>query len=136
MRRKTRNTKQKKVILELLKGTDTHPTADWIYEEARKVLPDISLGTVYRNLRVLTENNVIQELNYGSSYSRYDGNPKEHYHFVCNECQRVFDVPLDVHYELERKVEEATGWKVEMHRLEFYGVCADCQQEKRERKQA
>lgn len=136
MSRKTRNTKQKKVILELLKGTDTHPTADWIYEEARKVLPDISLGTVYRNLRVLTENNVIQELNYGSSYSRYDGNPKEHYHFVCNECQRVFDVPLDVHYELDRKVEETTGWKVEMHRLEFYGVCADCQQQERKRNQA
>lgn len=128
MQVKSRNTKQKRVILEVLKGTDTHPTADWIYEEARKVLPDISLGTVYRNLRVLTENNMIQELNYGSSHSRYDGNPMPHYHFVCNRCQRVFDVPMDVCHELNDQVEAGTGWKVEMHRLEFYGVCSDCQQ--------
>lgn len=127
MQTKTRNTKQKKVILELLKGTDSHPTADWIYEQARKVLPDISLGTVYRNLRVLTENEVIQELNYGSTYSRYDGNPMEHYHFVCNQCQRVFDVPMAVMKELNAKVEELTGWQVEMHRMEFYGLCSDCQ---------
>lgn len=132
MRAKTRNTKQKKVILELLKGTDTHPTADWIYEQARKVLPDISLGTVYRNLRVLTENEVIQELNYGSTYSRYDGNPKEHYHFVCNQCQAVFDVPIEVLPDINAKVEEVTGWQVEMHRMEFYGLCNECRSQQQQ----
>lgn len=129
MQQKTRNTRQKRVILKLLKSTDTHPTADWIYEQARKVLPDISLGTIYRNLRVLTETNVIQELNYGSTYSRYDGNPAEHYHFICSECQRVLDVPLKIQQELNFKVEEATGWKVGLHRMEFYGICSDCQKE-------
>ncbi|NLL19059.1 MAG: transcriptional repressor [Clostridia bacterium] len=128
MQTKTRNTKQKKVILEVLKGTDSHPTADWIYEQARKVLPDISLGTVYRNLRILTESEVIRELNYGSTYSRYDGNPVEHYHFVCTKCQRVFDVPIEVLHDINTKVEEATGWRVEMHRMEFYGTCEDCNQ--------
>lgn len=126
MQTKTRNTKQKKVILEVLKGTDSHPTADWIYEQARKVLPDISLGTVYRNLRVLTENQVIQELNYGSTHSRYDGNPEEHYHFACTQCQRIFDVPIEVLPDINRKVETETGWQVEMHRMEFYGLCRDC----------
>lgn len=131
MGQKTRMTKQKRIIMELLKGTDTHPTADWVYERARKVLPDISLGTVYRNLRVLTEDDVIQELSYGSTYSRYDGNPAEHYHFVCTECQRILDVPLEVQWDLNTKVESITGCQVEQHRLEFYGVCPDCQKDKR-----
>ncbi len=126
MQHKTRMTKQKKVIMDLLEGTDTHPTADWVYEEARKVLPDISLGTVYRNLRVLTETGVIQELNYGSTYSRYDGNPDLHYHFVCRICGRVLDVPVKVWENLNQEVAEATGWAVEQHRLEFSGICSEC----------
>jgi len=126
MQHKTRMTKQKKVIMDLLEGTDTHPTADWVYEEARKVLPDISLGTVYRNLRVLTETGIIQELNYGSTYSRYDGNPDLHYHFVCRICGRVLDVPVKVWENLNQEVAEATGWAVEQHRLEFSGICSEC----------
>lgn len=125
---RTRTTRQKKVILELLQGTDIHPTADWVYEEARKILPGISLGTVYRNLRVLTESNVIRELNYGSTYSRYDGNPSEHYHFVCTECERVMDVPMEVQGHLNVDLEEKTGWQIQTHRLEFYGLCSDCQE--------
>lgn len=127
MQNKTRMTRQKKVIMELLEGTKSHPTADWVYEEARKILPDISLGTVYRNLRVLTETGVIQELNYGSTYSRYDGNPELHYHFVCNICGRVLDIPLEVQECLNQKVEDATGWIVEQHRLEFSGICGGCE---------
>ncbi|MFA5536317.1 MAG: transcriptional repressor [Bacillota bacterium] len=119
-------TKQKKVIMDLLEGTDIHPTADWVYEEARKILPDISLGTVYRNLRVLTETGIIQELNYGSTYSRYDGNPDPHYHFICKVCGRVLDVPIEIWESLNEEVEDATGWIVEQHRLEFSGVCTVC----------
>ncbi|NLC38843.1 MAG: transcriptional repressor [Clostridia bacterium] len=123
---KTRVTKQKKVILKILQETTSHPTADWIYEEARKVLPDISLGTVYRNLRILTETGAIQELNYGSSYSRYDGNPVNHYHFVCHQCNRVLDIPMPVISDLETRVEDITGHQVDHHRTEFYGTCQDC----------
>lgn len=133
MQHKTRMTKQKKVIMELLEGTDTHPTADWVYEEARKILPDISLGTVYRNLRVLTETGVIQELSYGSTYSRYDGNPMAHYHFICNVCGRVLDIPIEIQESLNKLVEEATNWVVEQHRLEFSGVCGGCKAEKKEK---
>ena len=64
------------LILKILRDTKSHPTADWIYNEVRKEIPDISLGTVYRNLRLLKEME-IQELQWGSTYSRFDGNPEE-----------------------------------------------------------
>ncbi|MDN5293243.1 MAG: Fur family transcriptional regulator, peroxide stress response regulator [Eubacteriales bacterium] len=125
----TRMTKQKKVILDILRSTKVHPSADWIYEQARRILPDISLGTVYRNLRLLREKGEILELSYSRDFSRYDGNPQNHYHFMCRKCGRVMDVDLPLMNELEEKVARLIGGKVETHRLEFYGLCQDCCQE-------
>ena len=123
---KRRKTRQRALILKILRDTKSHPTADWIYNEVRKEIPDISLGTVYRNLRLLKEMGEIQELQWGSTYSRFDGNPEEHYHFNCEKCGQVLDVDIDVQRYLEEKVEEKHGWKVTKHRLEFWGLCHDC----------
>lgn len=122
-----RMTKQKRIILDLLKNTTSHPTADWVYEQAKKILPEISLGTVYRNLHLLNQLGEISVLNYGSSYCRYDGNPSNHYHFVCESCGRVFDVDLPVQEQLEKEVTAQSGFKILKHRLEFYGYCSSCQ---------
>ncbi|TYP47441.1 Fur family transcriptional regulator [Thermosediminibacter litoriperuensis] len=122
-----RNTKQRALILEVLRSTRTHPTADWIYEKVKKKIPNISLGTVYRNLSTLKEMGEIMELNYGSKNSRYDGNPENHYHFVCLECGQTFDVEdLPVNREIDKEVAARNGWKVFYHRMEFYGLCGDC----------
>ena len=129
MAKNTRMTKQRKAILNILKGTDVHPTADWIYEKVKKEIPNISLGTVYRNLNVLEEMGEIMVLDYGSSHSRYDGNPKNHYHFKCENCGKVFDIDHEVIEDLNKKVEENTPFKVSNHRLEFYGLCPECQKE-------
>ncbi len=126
MSEKKRMTRQRKIILEILKNTKIHPTADWIYDQVRQELPNISLGTVYRNLKVLKEMGEIRELDYGSTYSRFDGKPENHYHFVCNSCDKVIDIDLPVDYSLEEKVQEQNGFKIEEHRLEFYGSCNDC----------
>lgn len=123
--RQKRMTKQKRVIQEILCATRCHPTADWIFEEARKQIPDISLGTVYRNLQVLLEEGQIQELRYGKSQSRYDGNPEPHYHFVCSCCGRVLDF-LPGARELDRTVFDAAPGQVDSYRLECYGLCQDC----------
>ncbi|MFW5996355.1 MAG: Fur family transcriptional regulator [Halanaerobiaceae bacterium] len=123
----TRMTKQRKAILNILRDTDIHPTADWIYEQVKKEIPNISLGTVYRNLNVLTEMGEIMALDYGSSYSRFDGNPNNHYHFKCEKCGNVFDVDLKVQNNLNEKATEKTGFAIRGHRLEFYGLCQDCQ---------
>lgn len=121
-----RKTKQREVILDVLRNTDCHPTADWIYQEVRKELPNISLGTVYRNLRCLTEMGEALELCYGSTYSRFDGNPEPHYHFVCEKCGQVYDMGMTVMRDLEKLAAADTGFTVTDHRLEFYGICSAC----------
>ncbi len=123
---KYRTTKQKRMILEVLKSTNTHPTADWVYEKVRKKIPSISIGTVYRNLNILKSQGQILELNFGKGFSRYDGTPTNHYHFTCEECGRVLDVDAPLAHELEHMVSKGMGVKVTHHRLEFYGVCSEC----------
>ncbi|WP_331446123.1 transcriptional repressor [Natranaerobius thermophilus] len=120
--KKKRMTKQRKIILNVLKNTKSHPTADWVYDQVREVLPNISLGTVYRNLKVLKEMGEIMELDFGSTYSRFDGNPHNHYHFVCNDCERVYDIDMPTDESLLAKADEVSEHQVQEHRLEFYGT--------------
>jgi len=121
-----RRTKQREVILRVLRSTRCHPTAEWVYQQVRRELPHVSLGTVYRNLRILSETGEVLELRYSKSYSRFDGVATNHYHFVCERCGRVEDVPMPVHEKMDRAVEQLMGVQVRQHRLEFYGLCARC----------
>ena len=122
-----RDTKQREAILNVLHGANSHPTADWVYDEVRKVIPNISKGTVYRNLKILREDGKISELNLSGTVSRYEGNQKNHYHFRCEKCGRVFDLDEPVNNELDEKISKRTGFKVSYHQLEFRGLCKDCQ---------
>jgi Fur family peroxide stress response transcriptional regulator len=122
-----RQTKQREAILRLLRGTSSHPTADQIYDEVRKEIPNISKGTVYRNLKVLQEMGVISELNLNSTVSRFEAKQESHYHFRCEQCGRVFDVDEPPDKELDRKIARRTGFKISYHQLEFRGLCHDCQ---------
>ncbi|MCL4425796.1 MAG: transcriptional repressor [Firmicutes bacterium] len=121
-----RATRQRDAILKVLRSTKCHPTADWIYDQTRKVIPNISLGTVYRNLNILREMGEIMELNYGPDLSRYDGNPVNHYHFFCQSCGRVYDLEFPSQKGLDEAAEKSTGFQVLGHRLEFYGLCQEC----------
>ncbi|MFW5991976.1 MAG: Fur family transcriptional regulator [Halanaerobiaceae bacterium] len=129
---KHRMTKQRRLILKVLKNTDTHPTADWIYEQVKKEISNISLGTVYRNLKLLSEMGKIQVLDYGSSYSRFDGNPQNHYHFTCNQCERIFDLDIPHDTDINEKLNKTTPFAIKSHRMEFYGLCPDCQKKNNE----
>lgn len=124
---KHRITKQRKLILEILRSTKSHPTADWIYEQVKKEIPNISLGTVYRNLNLLSEMDEISVLDFGSSYSRFDGNPENHYHFTCTKCENVFDLDIPIDNNINIKITNQTPFHVKHHRTEFYGLCPDCQ---------
>lgn len=128
---KRRETKQREAILRVLRNTKAHPTADWIYEEVKKEIPNISKGTVYRNLKVLQENGAVSELNLNGTLSRFEVKQEGHYHFRCERCGRVIDVDVPVDTELNHKVAERTGFKISYHQLEFRGLCYDCQQEQR-----
>jgi Fur family peroxide stress response transcriptional regulator len=123
-----RETKQREAILRVLRNTRAHPTADWIYEEVKKEIPNISKGTVYRNLQVLQEDESITVLNLNGTLSRFEVKQHGHYHFRCEQCGRVFDLDEPVNNEIDKRVAERTGFKVSHHQTEFRGLCKDCQQ--------
>ncbi len=121
-----RETKQRAAILRILRNTRTHPNADMIYEEVRKEIPNISKGTVYRNLKVLEKSGQISELNLNGTVSRYEVRQESHYHFRCERCGRVIDVDGPVDKELDKKAARRTGLRILFHQLEFRGLCKDC----------
>jgi Fur family peroxide stress response transcriptional regulator len=122
-----RITKQREAILKILRNTRSHPTADQIYDAVRQQIPNISKGTVYRNLQVLREDGAISELNPNGTPSRYEEKQSKHYHFQCEKCGRVFDLDEPVNTEIDKMVSARTGLKVSYHQTEFRGLCKDCQ---------
>ena len=119
-------TLQRKKIMEVVNEGNTHPSADEIYERVRSFLPRISLGTVYRNLEVLSKMGKIQKLELSGSLKRFDWNPKKHYHIRCVRCDRVDDAPLAPLNQLEDELYEATVFQIIGHNLEFTGLCPEC----------
>jgi Fur family ferric uptake transcriptional regulator len=122
-----RMTKQRQTILEELMSVTSHPTADDMYEMVRKRLPHISLGTVYRNLEILSDEGVIQKLNVGGSKKRFDGNTMTHYHLRCLQCGRVDDFDMTPFKGVEEKAAALSGYSAASHSLEVSGICPDCQ---------
>ena len=120
-----RMTRQRQVILEELRKVNTHPSADEVYEMVRKRLPRISLGTVYRNLEILSEAGDIKKLEPGS-LKRFDGNPSEHFHIRCIRCDRIADVPMPCDFEIDLADMTPTEYEILGHRLEFFGLCPFC----------
>ncbi|KLU60428.1 peroxide operon regulator [Peptococcaceae bacterium CEB3] len=120
-----RFTPQRQAILEFLLETKSHPTAEEIFQHVKAKFPGVSLGTIYNTLNMLKEHQHVLELSYGDMSSRFDGNPENHYHVVCSNCGKVvdYDRPL---LHLEKEASDATGFRVDGHRLEFYGLCPDC----------
>lgn len=119
--------KQRDALLTLLRSTRSHPTADWLYTELRKEFPNISLGTVYRNLALLADNGIILKINTGLQKEHFDGFTDEHYHFVCKCCNSIYDVNLPDMDNLNKTVENNLGVKIDNHSLVFYGTCSKCQ---------
>ena len=127
---------QREVILSELRSVSTHPTATAIYDMVRAKIPNISLGTVYRNLSMLSDYGIILKITAGDGIERFDGNPNPHYHFCCHECGSVSDLDLPPFQELDLKVQKLSGNIVQKHSLIFYGICSDCLHEKEVNKNA
>ena len=125
--KKSRNTKQRTVILDILRKGGCHPTAEAIYHEARKALPNISLGTVYRNLNFLREQGMVQEIRTNSeSSSLFEGKCAPHAHFHCTKCQSVFDIPLPKCLEELEWQEKSDISMVNSLDLHVMGSCRGC----------
>lgn len=124
---KERNTKQKSVILSAVQGTKTHPTAEQVHAMISEEMPNLSLGTVYRNLNRLAEIGTIRRISVINSPDRFDGDLSPHHHICCTECGRFCDFfDIDYDNELDGVIEEKSGFALVRHETVFYGKCPDC----------
>ena len=124
---KTNSTYQRRVILEELSKVKTHPTADEVYEMARKRLPNISIATVYRNLDLMSKNNSIYKLDIAGRKKRFDADISRHYHLRCSECGAVCDIQLSELKDIEKRLKSLKGVEgIADFNLEFKGKCQNC----------
>jgi Fur family peroxide stress response transcriptional regulator len=125
----SRRSKQRETILRAIINTKSHPRADWVYDQVRREIPNISLGTVYRNLRSLAKSGEIRQLDLADGTSRFDGNTDGHYHFRCEKCGLIFDLDEPVDQSIGARVAQKTGFKINRQRMELLGLCTECQRE-------
>jgi len=123
-----RQSRQRNRILELLRSTGSHPTADWLYERLKKEFPNLSLGTVYRNLSFLIEQGDVKKIHFGSTFDRFEANVHPHYHLICESCGKILDFEMPIYHDLNEQAKQLTNFKISHHKLEFFGLCQECKE--------
>ena len=131
--RKLRSSNQRSLVQRIVESAHDHPTAQAVFERARKRMPLISLGTVYRNLQLLAEQGLLLERKVGNRPARYEANRYPHYHICCLRCGALEDLSIPYQKVLDRRVQKMVQYKLREHRMEFYGICAQCQAAARRR---
>ena len=119
--------RQREVILETLKEVNIHPTAEELYKLVNRKYPKISKSTVYRNINILVESNVIRKIKMLSGADRFDYICKEHYHAICEKCGKVFDFDYSFNKEeLKEIIKNQTGIITDADNIAIYGICEEC----------
>jgi Fe2+ or Zn2+ uptake regulation protein len=118
--------RQRALILEFLRQSEEHPTAAQTHAALRRRMPNLSLGTVYRNLEVLVSEGVVEEVP-AAGGARYDGNPKPHHHFICERCGAIDDLHVQLPPSLGRKLVRARGRRPTRIKIDFFGLCEACE---------
>lgn len=121
-----RFSKQRQIIYDAIKNNPVHPSADTIYNMLKEEYPELSLGTVYRNLNVLTDMGLIIKISSGLDSEHYDGNIDEHYHLICTRCNKMFDVDIPYQHDIVSKAQESSKHWITKHDIVFSGVCEHC----------
>lgn len=124
-----RYSKKREAILNCLRSTDTHPTAEWIYEQLKPVYPDLSLATVYRNLGELKKAGLVISMGVVAGHEHFDGNTACHQHAVCASCGKIIDIELksiDIPLSVIDEVQALTGYTIGKTSVQFSGLCPDC----------
>ena len=121
-----KKSKQRDMIKAFLMGRKDHPTADVIYMNVRQQNPNISLGTVYRNLNLLADIGEIQRLRVGDGMDHFDADISPHYHFVCTECDSVIDLEMESIDTINDVAAKGFDGKIAGHVTYFYGTCSSC----------
>lgn len=133
MERTAKHFRKRDAILSCLRGTTDHPSAEWIYNRLKPEIPDISLGTVYRNLALFKEQGIIASLGTVKGAERFDGNTAPHVHYICTGCGKVVDLAgMQIPAELSEAASGLSGGRVDSCQLCFYGTCRMCQSDEKE----
>lgn len=118
--------RQREAIKTFLSDRTDHPTADIIYTNLREEYPNISLGTVYRNLSLLADIGEIQRIPTGSGADHYDSIVKKHQHFICTHCHQVYDLPMENIDSIMEHASKNFPGRIESYLANFYGICEEC----------
>ncbi|EQF26554.1 ferric uptake regulator family protein [Clostridioides difficile CD160] len=119
--------KQRELILNEILNNPVHPTADYLYENLKKDNPNLSLGTVYRNLAQLTEHGFIRKVSIPGNPDRFDGRMDNHYHIICEVCGEVYDLESEVLNNLKESIADETDIKITSYNISFKGICNNCE---------
>jgi Fur family transcriptional regulator, peroxide stress response regulator len=123
-----RITPQRLAILRVLAESKGHPSVETIYERVKPTFPTTSLATIYKNIAVLKGLNQVLELGFSDDSNRYDGNrPYDHPHLVCTVCKKILDPDVSALADMTGELARKTGFAITRHRLDFFGVCPECQ---------
>jgi len=123
-----RLTPQRLAIIRILVTSKEHPSVDEVYQEVRALFPTTSLATVYKTIALLKELNEVLELGFPDGSNRYDGNrPYPHPHAICTRCRKIMDPEISSVDELSEEMKKKTGYTISFHRLDFFGLCPECQ---------
>lgn len=127
MEKATKHFRKRDAILTCLRKTTEHPSAEWVYSQLKQEIPDLSLGTVYRNLSLFKEQGLITSLGTVKGVERFDANTDPHVHYICTGCGRVLDLhQIRVPEELNQAAATDSGGEVTGCQLTFTGVCGQC----------
>lgn len=122
--------KQREKILDVLTRNAIHPTAEELLGFLQGENSNIGITTLYRNLNQLSQAGMIKKIDGLEPSAHFDHNTFEHYHFICEKCKRVYDVPSDIAPDLIKNVQLATGFEIKSHDIVFHGICNDCKNRK------
>ena len=122
-----RNSRQKEIILRALGEHCVHPTADELYKYIHQEHAEIGVATVYRNLNKFAEKGIIRKIIGLDGSSHFDSCMEPHYHFICDCCGKIYDIPMDIGKDLIAKAEEFTDCKITSMDMTFRGLCRECE---------
>ena len=130
MERTRKHSRKRDAILDCISRTKCHPSAEWVYQQLKPEIPDLSLGTVYRNIAMFKEEGTIQSIGVVNGLERYDYNTAPHTHFICTNCASVLDLEgIELPAPVVQQAEAAVGGDIATYHLQFSGTCADCKKQ-------
>ena len=122
-----KHSRKRDAILACVRATTCHPSAEWVYQQLKPSIPDLSLGTVYRNLSMFKEEGSVISVGTVGGLERFDGNTRPHTHFICTRCSAVLDLhEVNLSDDFLQNVHRSAGGDITDYRLSFYGLCPDC----------